>query len=173
MILQTRVPADRCGQEGARASAPQGDFPWAQAPRRPQDRHSYALAAESSIRLGPAAPHMLALPLLHVKGWERTPGPTLPVTKWCHQVPRSYRDMPHFSSTTKATFKSLYDIFIGTDYKDGSILFREAQNRCTRDSGEPTDFCFKDITAEDSKEHLVCFTSPLLSREIQQAHAGL
>lgn len=35
------------------------------------------------------------------------------------------------------------------------------------------DFCLKDITAEDSGEHLASFTSPWLSTEIQPAYSEL
>lgn len=44
------------------------------------------------------------------------------------------------------------------------VLFREAQSRCISDSKQ-TDFYIKDITTEDSREHLAYFTSPLLSKE--------
>lgn len=169
MTLQTRVPVGGCGQEGARVGTQQGEFPWAQAPGRPQGRHSCALAAGPCVRSGPAAAPVL-VPLLHdVRQWERTPRPTLPVTRWCHWVP-SVLQRHYFSSTTKATFKSRHDIFTGTGHGDGSILFREAQSRRTRGSGEQAGFCLKDVATEDSGEHLVCFASPLLSRGIQRAH---
>lgn len=117
----THVPVSRCQEKGLGASAKQGDFSWAQVPIQPRccaETQLRSGAAEPSIRGGPAASPLQILLLLTVKSGRKLPGPHFPSPNGVIEFHQSYRDISYFSSITKATFESLTDIFIGTDYKD-------------------------------------------------------
>lgn len=53
-----------------------------------------------------------------LKSRRKLPAPRFPSPNSVIKFHQSYRDASDFSSITKTTFKSLTDIFPGTDYKD-------------------------------------------------------
>lgn len=102
-------------------SAEQRDFSWARVPIQPRccaEAWLRSGAAEPSVGGGPAASHWQMLLLLAIKSGRKLPGPRFPSPNGVTEFHQSYRDVSYFSSITKATFKSLTDIFIGTGYKD-------------------------------------------------------
>lgn len=105
-------------------------------------------AAGSPSRSGPAAPHsqiplccMSPAPPFH---HQMVASSSIRPTETCHTFPppRRQHSGPSVTSSLAQTTKT------------NPILFREAQSRCISDSKRQTDFYFKDITTEDSREHL-------------------